>query len=93
MERHGYRLHLTNIAPGTWRAAFSQRRESAAEGFAAARRAVGPTLKRVIWVDGRAGCDLCVIYARRWVDGRSQSYLRLRRFECGFDADVECPAR
>ena len=36
MERQGYRLHLTNIEPGTWRATFSHDAMSAAEGFAAA---------------------------------------------------------
>src|SRR2546425_11398307 len=34
MERQGYRLHLTNIEPGTWRATFSHDAMSAAEGFA-----------------------------------------------------------
>ena len=32
----GYRLHLTNIEPGTWRATFSHDAMTAAEGFAAA---------------------------------------------------------
>src|SRR5256885_2200452 len=36
MERQGYRLHLTNIEPGTWRATFSHDAMAAAEGFAAA---------------------------------------------------------
>jgi hypothetical protein len=36
MERNGYRLHLTNIEAGTWRATFSRDAMAAAEGFAAA---------------------------------------------------------
>src|SRR2546423_15515070 len=36
MERQGYRLHLTNIEAGAWRATFSRDAMSAAEGFAAA---------------------------------------------------------
>ena len=36
MQRQGYRLHLTNIEAGTWRATFSHDAMSAAEGFAAA---------------------------------------------------------
>jgi len=36
MERQGYRLHLRNIGPGTWRATFSHDAMTAAEGFAAA---------------------------------------------------------
>ena len=36
MERHGYRLHLTNIEAGTLRATFSHDAMAAAEGFAAA---------------------------------------------------------
>jgi hypothetical protein len=36
MERQGYRLHLTNIEAGTWRATFSHDSMTAAEGFAAA---------------------------------------------------------
>jgi hypothetical protein len=34
MERHGYRLHLTNIEVGTWRATFSHDAMTAAAGFA-----------------------------------------------------------
>src|SRR6266404_3296981 len=36
MERQGYRLHLTNIEAGTWRATFSHDSLAAAEGFGAA---------------------------------------------------------
>jgi len=36
MERQGYRLHLTNAEPGTWRATFSTHPMTSAEGFGAA---------------------------------------------------------
>src|SRR5437764_14130987 len=36
MERQGYRLHLTNIEAGAWRATLSRDAMAAAEGFAAA---------------------------------------------------------
>ena len=36
MEHQGYRLHLTNIEPGTWRATFSSHPMLSAEGFGAA---------------------------------------------------------
>jgi len=52
MERQGYRLHLTNIEAGAWRATFSRDAMSAAEGFAAAptpwvavQRAAGVALR------------------------------------------------
>ena len=53
MERQGFRLHLTNIEAGAWRATFSRDAMSAAEGFAAAptpwaavQRAAAVALKR-----------------------------------------------
>ena len=53
MERQGFRLHLTNIELGTWRATFSRDSMAAAEGFAAAptpwtavQRAAAVALKR-----------------------------------------------
>ena len=36
MERHGYRLNLTNVEPGTWRATFASHPLTSAEGFGAA---------------------------------------------------------
>ena len=36
MERQGYRLSLTNVEPGTWRATFSSHPMLSAEGFGAA---------------------------------------------------------
>ena len=36
MERQGFRLHLTNVDPGNWRATFSRHPMTGAEGFGAA---------------------------------------------------------
>jgi hypothetical protein len=36
MERHGYRLHLTNVEPGIWWATLSTHPLMSAEGFGAA---------------------------------------------------------
>ena len=38
MERQGYRLSLTNVEPGIWRATFSSHPLTSAEGFGTARR-------------------------------------------------------
>ena len=47
MERQGYRLHLTNVAPGTWRATFSSHPMMSAEGFGAGTSANLPIQKTV----------------------------------------------
>ena len=45
MQRQGFRLHLTNIEAGTWRATFSHDAMSAAEGFGADRTPWGAVLQ------------------------------------------------
>ena len=47
MERQGYRLHLTNVAPGTWRATFSSHPMMSAERFGAGTSVNLPMQKTV----------------------------------------------